>query len=105
MKPQTSAFLDKARELLDQGNTMMDVHLNEAASRAAYLAAMHAAQALIFENTDEVTSSHKRVQSQFWMLTKNDPRADDELRYFFPALTASKELLITKHRSRVTHQR
>ena len=43
MKPQTAAFLDKARELLDQGNTMMDVHLNEAASRAAYLAAMHAA--------------------------------------------------------------
>jgi uncharacterized protein (UPF0332 family) len=39
-------------------------------------------QALIFENTDEVTSSHKRVQSQFWMLTKNDPRVDDELRAF-----------------------
>lgn len=61
---------------------MKHVHLHEAASRSAYLAAMNAARALIFENTDEVTSSHRRVQSQFWVLTKDDPRVDDELRAF-----------------------
>jgi uncharacterized protein (UPF0332 family) len=82
MKPQTGAFLDKARELLEQANTVIGVGLNEAAGRTAYLAALHAAQALIFENTDKVVSSHKSVQSQFWQLTKDEPRVDDELRAF-----------------------
>jgi uncharacterized protein (UPF0332 family) len=63
MKPQTAAFLDKARELLDQANTMTGVGLNEPAGRTAYLAALHAAQALIFENTKKVVSSHKGVSS------------------------------------------
>ena len=82
MKPQTAAFLEKARELLDQATTMMGVGLNEPAGRTAYLGALHAAQALIFENTDKVASSHRGVQSEFWRLTKDDPRVDDELRAF-----------------------
>jgi uncharacterized protein (UPF0332 family) len=82
MKPQTGAFLDKARELLQQADTVMGVGLNEAAARTAYLAAVHAAQALIFENTSRVVSSHRGVQSEFWRLTKDEPRLDDELRAF-----------------------
>lgn len=82
MKPQTGAFLDKARELLDQADTVMGVGLNEAAGRTAYLAALHAAQALIFENASKVVTSHKSVQSEFWRLTKDQPRVDDELRAF-----------------------
>jgi uncharacterized protein (UPF0332 family) len=82
MKPQTAAFLGKAREPLDQANTMMGVGLNEAAGRTTYLAALHAAQALICENIDKVISSHKGVQSEFWMLTKDEPRVHNELRAF-----------------------
>ncbi|MGA8028061.1 MAG: HEPN domain-containing protein [Bryobacteraceae bacterium] len=82
MKPQSGAFLDKARELLDQANTMMGVGLNEPAGRTAYLGALHAAQALIFENTSKVVTSHKGVQGEFWRLTKDEPRVDDELRAF-----------------------
>ena len=33
MKPQTAAYVDKARELVSQGDTMMDVRLIEAARR------------------------------------------------------------------------
>jgi uncharacterized protein (UPF0332 family) len=61
---------------------MMGVGLDEPAGRTAYMAALHAAQALIFENTDKVVSSHKGVQSEFWLLTKDEPRVDDELRAF-----------------------
>ena len=43
----------------------MDVGLNEPAGRTAYLAALHGAQALIFENTSKVVISHKGVQSEF----------------------------------------
>jgi uncharacterized protein (UPF0332 family) len=82
VKPQTGAFLEKARELLNQAITMMDVGLNEPAGRTAYLAALHAAQALIFENISKVVSSHRGVQSGFWLLTKDEPRVDDELRAF-----------------------
>jgi uncharacterized protein (UPF0332 family) len=82
MKPQTAAFLEKAREVLDQANTMMGVGLNEPAARSTYLGALHAAQALIFENTDEVASSHRGVQGEFWRLTKDNRRVDDELRAF-----------------------
>lgn len=57
MKPQASAFLDKARELLDRADTMLGVGLNEDAGRTAYLAGLHAAQALIFETTGRVFKS------------------------------------------------
>ena len=46
MKPQSGAFLEKSLELLDQADTMLGVGLNEAAGRTAYLAGLHAAQAL-----------------------------------------------------------
>ena len=82
MKPQRGAFLDKARVLLEQAWAVIGIGLNEAAARTAYLSAMHAAQALIFENTNRVVSSHKGVQSDFWHLTKDEPRIDDELRAF-----------------------
>jgi hypothetical protein len=53
--------LDKARELLDQADTVMGVGLNEAAGRTAYLVALHAAQALIFENTSKIVTSRRKT--------------------------------------------
>ncbi len=35
MKPQAGAFLERARELLDQADTVMSVDLNEVAGRTA----------------------------------------------------------------------
>ena len=49
MKPQSAAFLEKAEALLGEAKTMLEVDLNDAAGRTAYLAGFHAAQALIFE--------------------------------------------------------
>lgn len=92
MKPQTGAFLDKARELLDQADTVMGVGLNEPAGRTAYLAALHAAQALIFENTSKVVTSHKGVQSKFWHLTKDELRVGDELRTFLSRAYSFKRI-------------
>lgn len=54
MKPQTAAFLDKARELFGHAGAMMGIGLNEPAGRTAYLAGLHGAQALIFENTGKI---------------------------------------------------
>jgi hypothetical protein len=38
MKPQTGAFLDKSRALLDQADTMLRVGITDAAGRTAYMA-------------------------------------------------------------------
>lgn len=54
------------------------------AGRAAYLAGLHAAQALIFESTGKVAKSHKGVQREFGRLTKDEPRIAAELRAFLP---------------------
>jgi uncharacterized protein (UPF0332 family) len=82
VKAQTGAFLDKARELLDQAQTIFDIGLNEPAGRTAYLAGFHAAQALIFENNERIYKRHSTVQGEFSRLVKDDPRVDDQLRAF-----------------------
>jgi uncharacterized protein (UPF0332 family) len=47
-----------------------------------YLAAFHAAQALIAERTGKDTKTHKGVHTKFARLTRNEPRLDRELRQF-----------------------
>ena len=82
MKPESAAFLEKSREFLIKAQGMLDNQWPDEAGRAAYLAGLHAAQALIFEASGEVTKSHKRVQGEFGRLIKDDPRFDAQLRAF-----------------------
>lgn len=85
MKPQTAAFLAKSRQFLDKAHDLFGAHhWPEEAGRAAYLAGLHAAQALIFEMTGRVRKRHSTVQGEFARLVKDDPRFDRELRVFLP---------------------
>jgi uncharacterized protein (UPF0332 family) len=85
VKPEAAEHLDRAGEYLTKARNLLDVlRYNDEAGRAAYLAAMHAAQALIFERTGGVAGSHGGVNSQFNLLTRGDPRVDVELRRFLP---------------------
>ncbi len=68
MTPETERFLQNA-----------DDH---DAGRAAYLAAFHAAQAIIFERTGKVFKSHKGVNVEFLRLTKDDAHFTPEQRRF-----------------------
>ena len=63
MKGQSAAFLEKSRELLDDADAILSVNRNEAAARAAYMAGLHAAQALIFESSGRIYKTHAGVQS------------------------------------------
>jgi uncharacterized protein (UPF0332 family) len=67
--------LTRARIILGAG-------VGEDAGRNAYLAAFHAAQALIAERTGKDAKTHKGVHGQFARLTRNEPRLDLELRQF-----------------------
>ena len=92
MKSQAGAFLEKAGELIDQANTMLSVALTDAAGRTAYLAGLHAAQALIYERTGKVIKRHRGVRNELWRLTKDDPRFDLELQAFLGRSYRLKEI-------------
>ena len=52
MTPEAREHLDRAREYLTKGRSLLDVlHFADEAGRAAYLAGFHAAEALISERT------------------------------------------------------
>lgn len=61
---------------------MVGIGLFDAAGRNAYLAAFHAAQALIFERTGRVHKTHRGVQTEFLRLTKDDESLDRDPRSF-----------------------
>ncbi|MSP02585.1 MAG: HEPN domain-containing protein [Acetobacteraceae bacterium] len=81
MKPETAAFLDKSRECLAKADGML-ANWPDEAGRAAYLAGLHAAQALIVERTGRIVRSHRGVQRELGRLTKDDPGFDRDLRAF-----------------------
>jgi uncharacterized protein (UPF0332 family) len=82
MKPESQQFIDKANVILLRGAIMLKSGLNEDAARSAYMASFHVAQAYIFERKGKVSKSHHGVQTEFFRLTKDDPRIDHELRKF-----------------------
>jgi uncharacterized protein (UPF0332 family) len=64
MKSETAAFLRKANEFLAKARNQLDVlHYSDEAGRAAYLAGLHAAQALIFERTSNVIKRHRAYRT------------------------------------------
>jgi uncharacterized protein (UPF0332 family) len=82
MKPESAAFLAKSREFLGKAQGMLDHQWPDEAGRAAYLAGLHAAQALIFESTGKVVKSHRGVHRELARLMKDEPRFDPDLRAF-----------------------
>lgn len=61
---------------------MFDAGLPEAAGRTAYMAAFHAAQALLFERRGKVFKTHTGVHGEFGHEIRTDPRFDDAMRAF-----------------------
>jgi uncharacterized protein (UPF0332 family) len=82
VRPEASAFLDKAREFLAKAEDMLADGWPDEAGRAAYLAALHAAQAVIVDRTGRVIRRHRGVRNELWRLLKGDSRFDAELRGF-----------------------
>jgi uncharacterized protein (UPF0332 family) len=70
--------------MLTEARTAARVELTEAAGRASYLAAFHAAQALIFERSGKASKTHRGVHIQFARLTKDEAGIGSELREFLP---------------------
>lgn len=83
MTPEALGHLLKAREELGKARAVLEhLHYGDEAGRLAYLAAFHAAQALIAERTSRTAKTHAGVHSQFHLLTKDDARIEPDLRGF-----------------------
>ncbi|MEJ2389491.1 MAG: HEPN domain-containing protein [Chromatiaceae bacterium] len=83
---------DKARRTLEEARVVLAIGLSEPAGRAAYLAAMHAAQALIFHRTGRVAKTHSGVRSEFARLTKDDPAIGGGLSTFLAEAYVLKQI-------------
>jgi len=82
--PEAGDYLAKGRQALKEARAVAAIGLPEAAGRAAYLAAYHAAQAFIFDGTGKIAKTHSGVRSEFARLAKDDLRIDRA----FPAFLA-----------------
>ena len=82
VKPETALFMSKARTCLTDAKSMAAVPPADAAGRTAYLAAFHAAQALLFERESRVVKTHSGVHTEWQRLTRGDADVDQDLRKF-----------------------
>jgi uncharacterized protein (UPF0332 family) len=82
VSPETALHLAKARQSLAKAHAMLAIEMADEAGRTAYLAAFHAAQAIIFERTARTPKTHRGVRTQFGALARAEPSIDISLRQF-----------------------
>jgi uncharacterized protein (UPF0332 family) len=73
VRPETGRYLDKVRQSLAHARAILAIELGEDAASAAYLGAVHAAQALIFGRTNRAAKTHRGVHGQFLRLVADEP--------------------------------
>lgn len=78
MKPETADRLTKAQECLDGAKRIAALPLPQVAAREAYLAAFHAAEAYIFEQTGRTVKTHRGLRATFSRLARDEPRIAPE---------------------------
>jgi uncharacterized protein (UPF0332 family) len=84
LTPKAAEHLGKARQCLTRARTILIAGVGEDSGRNAYLAAFHAAQALIAQRTGKDAKTHRGVHTQFARLTRNETRLRPALRQFLP---------------------
>jgi uncharacterized protein (UPF0332 family) len=82
LTPETADLLATARQHLAGSRSVMALELWYIAAREAYLAAFHAAEALIFQRTGKIAKTHSGLRSQFALLSRTEPQIDASLTKF-----------------------
>jgi uncharacterized protein (UPF0332 family) len=76
------AYLTKANACLKGAALVARIGLHEAAGRAAYPAAYHAAQAFILARSGKIVKTHSGARSEFARLARNEPALGRDLTAF-----------------------
>lgn len=82
MTPEAERSVEKANECLSTARAELGINLTSEAGRNTYLAAFHAARALIFERTSKIVKSHQGVQREFIQLAKDELDIDKSFPVF-----------------------
>jgi len=82
LSPEVKEIVEKARGFITKASGMLAQGWPDEAGRAAYLAAFHAAQALILTRDGRIAKTHVGVRSRFGQLSLAEPSIDTELRRF-----------------------
>jgi len=72
--PETRELLDKARDCLSRARIILAAGVGEDAGRDAYLAAFHAAQAVIRVRTGRISKTHRGVHKLLSDYGRSDPQ-------------------------------
>jgi uncharacterized protein (UPF0332 family) len=71
--PEVEEHLDKAKDCLNRARVILAAGIGEDAGRNAYLAAFHAAQALILARRGRIAKTHHGVHTSFHELATKEP--------------------------------
>jgi uncharacterized protein (UPF0332 family) len=85
-------MLAAASKHLDEAHAMLAIRLWGPAGRTAYMAALMAARANIFELTGRTVKTHRGINNTFYRLSEADPRFDGELRGFLSRAYTLKDV-------------
>jgi len=92
VKPEAAALLDKARRSLADAERILLIEADAVAAREAYMAAFHAAQALLFERTGRVPKTHSGVHAAFGQLTIQELGLSRDLGRFLADAYTQKQI-------------
>jgi uncharacterized protein (UPF0332 family) len=90
MKAETADYLAKAGAALANAERIAAVRLPHVATREAYYAAYHAAEAYILDQTGKVAITDRGVRGEFGRLAGREPRIDRELTRFLATASQLK---------------
>ena len=76
MTPEAARFMDAARQHLAHAMAVATLGIDEIAGREAYLAAFHAAEAILHDRTGRVVKTHRGLRTEFARLARDEPAID-----------------------------
>lgn len=92
MKPETAALLARARADLDAARRIVAIEIPGVAAREAYMAAFHAAQAVLFERDGEVPKTHSGLHGAFGRVARDEPGLGRDLGRIFAEAYEFKDI-------------
>jgi len=82
--PETSLCLAAARQSLADAQAILDLPIPRIAAREAYMAAFHAAEALVSERAGKVVKTHAGLRTEFARLGQGSHRIGRWMTTFLP---------------------
>lgn len=92
MKPETAALLARASADLEAARRIVAIRIPGVAAREAYMAAFHAAQAVLFERVGQVPKTHSGLHGAFGRVARAESGLGRDLGRIFAEAYEFKDI-------------